>query len=215
MTRLVANIADTWLTNAGGVITQNLGAWQQVGLAGNPFIAYYLDEIDLSGLAIQEQTFFPMSAMIQGNQELTTTNYAAGDSCRDITVVSTTPMHDDDIINCGLGSVPGMTTDVAVPFSGTTQSGMDLENIVFGQFRSWVFNTQTDPWLQLVSSDNFGTNTGIANTRLFCYRIITVPQREGAELTTYPTAIIVNGATGEEDDLVRLMRMKQNTRLQQ
>lgn len=216
MTRLVAKIPDTWLANTGGVVTQLLGAWTVVNtVIGVPIAAYYLDEIDLAGLTIQEQTFFPMSAMIQGNQQFAASGYVAGDVAVDVTVVSTVPLTDDAILNCVLGSLPGMTTAIAIPVLGTTDAGMDLENIVFGQTRSWVYDTQTDPYLRLNSSDNFGTNTGIASSRLFCYRIISVPTTDTGQLQSYPTAIVVNGATGEEEDLVRLMRMKQNTRLQQ
>jgi len=212
MTTLVAHITDTYMVNSGGTPVQLGGNWAIVG----GVVGYYQTEIDLSGLAIQEQTFFPMTAMIQGNQELAAGNYLLGDSTHDIIVVSTTPLDDDDIINCAFGYMPGMSfSELSTGVLFTTDAGMDLQNIVFGQTRTWVFDSQTIPYMRLHNVDNFGTNTGVASKSLFCYRILKLPTADGQSLQSLPIAIVLAGAVDEEDDLVRLMRLKRNTRIQE
>lgn len=215
MPTLVAPIPDTWLSNTGGTVTQVLGSYKILSQGGVQLCAYYEQLIDLSGLVLQEKTLFPISAMIQGNQEIAASTYIPGDSFKDIIVVSTTPMSDDDMINCTAGLMPGMSSNIAGPFLATTDAGMDLQNIVFGQTRTWVYDTTSVPFLRLVSSDNFGTNNGVASRKLYCYRIISLPTNDAAQLQVYPIAIILNGLVDDEDELVRLFRMKRNTRLEQ
>lgn len=210
---LIAHIPNTWMVNSGGgVITQQQGSWT---IVPGYEVGYYRAEIDLRGLTTQEKTFFPVSAMIQGNQELTAGNYSLGESVHDVIVVSTVPLIDDDIVNCAYGYLPGMIfNELSTAYLGTTNAGMDLQNIVFGQTRTWVFDSQTVPFMRLHNQDNFGTNTGVASETLYCYRILRLPTSGGADLQPLPIAVVVAGAIGEEKDLSRLMRMKRNTRIQ-
>jgi len=207
--KLVGHFPDTHITNVAGTPTQQFGSWTVIGP-----VAYYRTVIDLTGLNLQEQTFFPVNAMIQGNQEIITAGYATGDSVHDVTLVSTIALTDDALVNAGFGYLPGMTmADNLIAVLSSEDAGMDLQNIVFGQIRTWVFNLQTTPYMTLNNADNFGTNSGVASKRLYCYRIVRCPAPDSAELVVHPTAVVLAGVVDEEEDLDRLMRMKRNTEL--
>jgi len=210
--RLVEQLTGTFTTRLAGVATPS-GQWTVLSYLGAPYCQYTLSEIDLSGLTIQEQTFFPVSAMIQGNQLFAATNFVPGDQVTDTVVVSTTPLSDSDMRQASVGFLPGMDWSLDLT-PDIEDQGQDLQNIVFGQHRTWVYNVTTDPYLSLIGQDNFGTNNGIASGRLYVYRITSLPPDDGKTLLTHPTAVVITGAAAEEEDLVRLMRMKRNTRLQ-
>lgn len=207
---LIGQIGDTWISNVAGIDVQQFGSWTL--LSG---VAYYRTEIDLRGLNIQDKTFFPTGAMIQGAQELVADNYSLGESVTDTVLVSTVPLNDDDITNSVFGYIPGMmTSEYSTTQLGTTDAGMDLQNIVFGQNRVWVFDSTTIPYMRLHSQNNFGANVGVASETLYCYRILRLPAVPDASIQSNPIAIVLGGVVDEEKDLSRLMRMKRNTRIQ-
>ena len=207
---IIAQIADTWIANIAGTNVQQMGSWTVL-----PTVAYYRTEIDLRGLNIQDKTFFPTGAMIQGAQELVAGGYSLGESITDTLLVSTVPLNDDDIVNSVHGYIPGMTTSsISTTILGTNDAGTDLQNIVFGQTRVWVFDSTTIPYMRLHSQNNFGTNVGVASKTLYCYRIIRLPIVPDASIQAYPVAIVLGGMVDEEKSLARLMRMKRNTRIQ-
>lgn len=118
-----------------------------------------------------------------------------------------TPLTPLDLLWAINHQIPGMNNN----FTGGSLEGQDLQTIVFGQIRTWVFNSTVN-LCTLTNQDNFGTNEGIASSELFYYRVISPPP-PGGSITAYPTALVISGGVAEEPDLERLMRMKRNTRL--
>lgn len=210
---LVGQIPGALSQNIGGVPTlTDPNGWEILSLAGTAYSMHYEAEIDLAGLTIQEKTFFPAGAMIQGNQVFVTTGYTPGDIVTDTILVSTVPLTSDDIINASLGFVPGMTGFTGLATAGTNE-GMDLQNILFCQHRTLTYSSVVAPYLSVVGLDYTGTNTGVASSRLWYYRICSLPFNTDQAMVIYPTAVVISGGIGEEKDLSRLMRQKRNTRL--
>ena len=205
MVNLICRTTNTLFSEVAGVYAAT-DEWQLATIGGAP-VAYYEGSIDLGGLVREEKTFFPINVMVQGSQLLYITGAATGEVYTDVQIVSTNPLSDTDLLWAANYQLPGMNNGNTLG----TLTGQDLQTIVFGQIRTWVVNsTVTTP--TLVNQDNFGTNEGIASSKLYYYRILS-PPAAGVVITSYPSAIVVSGGLFEEPELERLMRMKRNTRI--
>jgi len=171
--------------------------------------------IDLSGYTREEQTWFTRNVMIQGMaQPAMSSTIATRMFVHEI--VSEIRLNDDQLAV--------LSENLDYPGSlghghGLSGHDVDLQNIIFGRVREFAPLTTlpaSSGACQILSENFYGTNSGSAASKLYCYVVIsslapatfvTMSFIQGA------IAFVLSGAVDEEPDLEYIMRLKRSYEL--
>lgn len=169
---------------------------------------FYEDTIDLSAFFVQDQTFFSanVEVMEPGLTEMgpNETYYNNKAALIVLDVVSSVPLSMVDVV-----------TDVSNGiFPGGSESGVDMQFILFGRARIFGANVNASyPGLVMpVASHNFGAGLPTAADKLFSYRIV-YPQNMNLNLATLKipeTTLTFVGEATKESELGRIYRLRQS-----
>ena len=215
--RLIANFTSTSGTwNAGtmvwtpGIIPVQ-GPWRlesKSALEGAPApLAPYLwtmTTIDLGGLELAKETFFPVGSTIQdpgiyGNTSETHPAMAVIDMITD-KLIDPSEVIDFGYLYSNAGSMYGMLGNAD-----------DETTIVMGQYRFMTSNSNLSypAMMRTEVQTSFSSGEPTAASKLYCYRIIQ-PLVDGDTTTiTIPASrFYLTGVRDKEEDLVYMMRLK-------
>jgi len=180
-----------------GISTLTVGAWEGY--------------IDLAGYTREEETWFTRNVMIQGMAQ------PGFDSMVGIRmfvheIVSEIRLTDDQLaILAENQDFPGSLGH------GHELSGgeVDLQNIIFGRVREFSAMTNLPPTsgaTQILSENFYGTNSGSAASKLWCYVVISNLGANFLSNIFFQGAItfVISGAVDQEDDLEYIMRLKRS-----
>ena len=185
------------------------------GLAGAPGpLAPYMwtmTTIDLGGLELEKETFFPVGSTIQDpglylNSSETTPAMSVIDLITD-KLIDPSEVIDFAYIHAQNGSNYGMMGN-----------DNDASTIVMGQYRFMTGNSNLtySQMMRTEVSTSFSSGEPTAASKLYCYRIVQ-PWVDGDTTTiTVPAArFYLTGVRDQEDDLVYMMRLKRSYELDQ
>ena len=194
------------------------GPWNlasKSGLEGfpGPLVPYLwtMTTIDLGGLELDKETFFPVGSTIQdpgiyGNTSETTPAMAVIDMITD-KLIDPSEVIDFAYLYSNNGSMYGMLGNAD-----------DETTIVMGQYRFMTGNSNlTYPAMMRTEvSTSFSSGEPTAASKLYCYRIVQ-PWVDGDTTTiTVPAArFYLTGVRDAEDDKVYMMRLKRSYELDQ
>jgi len=207
-------VTQTWTPG----IVPVTGPWNlasKSGLEGfpGPLVPYLwtMTTIDLGGLELDKETFFPVGSTIQdpgiyGNTSETTPAMAVIDMITD-KLIDPSEVIDFAYLYSNNGSMYGMLGNAD-----------DETTIVMGQYRFMTGNSNlTYPAMMRTEvSTSFSSGEPTAASKLYCYRIVQ-PWVDGDTTTiTVPAArFYLTGVRDAEDDKVYMMRLKRSYELDQ
>jgi len=222
--RLIANFpptSGTWNASTqawtpGTVPVQ--GNWNlesKSGLEGlpGPLVPYLwiMNTIDLGGLELAKETFFPVGSTIQdpgiyGNTSETTPAMAVIDIITN-KLIDPSEVIDFAYLYSNNGSMYGMLGNAD-----------DESTIVMGSYRFMTGNSNLTyaAMMRTEVSTSFSSGEPTAASKLYCYRIIQ-PWVDGDTTTISVPAsrFYLTGVRDKEEDLVYLMRLKRSYELDQ
>ena len=187
-----------------------------VMFAGPPVIPgpvmWTMNTIDLAGLELAKETFFPVGSAIQDPMFYNNSS-------------STTPaLHVIDLITDKLINpllAVEMTNGIGPLFGsnyGMLGDGNDATTIVMGSYRFMTGNSNlTYPTVMRTEKvSSFSSGEPTAASKLYCYRIV-VPIVDGdSTIVSVPAArFYLTGVRDEEPDLEYMMRLKRSYELDQ
>lgn len=187
--------------------------WQFIDtLAG-----YFYNEqvIDLTGMAVEQRTFFPESFNVQIGpvHYLSPGNSGAG-ALIELHFVTTSPF--DVRSNYTQGDISFEQFQL---FPGSIGSLISFDNVVCGEWVTYTSSTSQLPALEMYpsSSGRFGSMEPVASDRLYCYKVVISSNIE-ASANSYgspSSKIVLFGQEAEESDLAYVMRLRRDYILQQ
>ena len=197
----------TWAPTAG---TPRTG-WQQLG-SNTGF--FHETQIDLSGYALQDMTFFPSAVGVQdpGVYRMLPGAASTTSSLYVLDLITSTPINPDDV----------MLTDLLGNMQGPGMFGSDetFETILYGLFRVFAENNtiKIPNFQQLQRSQRFESGEPTAADKLYCYRIVQISATgtldAGLTYIVVPAARqLIAGRITEESDLVYMQRLKRSYEL--
>jgi len=189
--------------------TQETG-WEQLATGSGWF---HETQIDLSGYALQDMTFFPSAVGIQdpGLYRMKADPSSTTSGLFVLDLITSTPINPDDI----------MVTDLVGQNFGPGMFGSDetFETIVYGLFRFFGLNSTItiEDYQQLQRSQRFDSGEPTAADKLYCYRIVQITATALQAAQSYilvPAARqLIAGYMNEESDLVYMQRLKRSYEL--
>ena len=222
--RLVADFSPTQAVwDAAGQVWQpaafyNQAPWNHesksaIEGAPAPLVPYLwtMTTIDLGGLELKKETFFPVGSTIQdpgiyGNTSETTPAMAVIDIITD-KLIDPSQCIDFAYIYANNGSMYGMLGN-----------DNDATTIVMGQYRFMTGNSNlTYPnMMRTEVSTSFSSGEPTAASKLYCYRIVQ-PFVDGdtTTLSIPASRFYLTGVRDQEEDLIYMMRLKRSYELQQ
>jgi len=171
--------------------------------------------IDLSGYTREEQTWFTRNVMIQGMAQPAMSS-ATATRMFVHEIVSEIRLTDDQL------AVLGESLDFPGGLGhghGMPGHDVDLQSIVFGRVREFAPLTTlpaSSGACQILSENFYGTNSGSAASKLWCYVVISniAPATFGTLFFIQGAiAFVLSGAVDEEPDLEYIMRLKRSYEL--
>ena len=196
----------TWIPTLGTATT----GWSQLGSGSGWF---HETQIDLSGYALQDMTFFPSAVGIQdpGVYRMLPSAASTTSSLYVFDLITSTPIDADRIMNTdftGRSIGPGML--------GSEES---FETILYGLSRVMAENTtiKIPNFQQLQRSQRFESGEPTAADKLYCYRIVQISAQSldaGISYITVPACRqLIAGSIDEESELVYMQRLKRSYEL--
>lgn len=167
--------------------------------------------IDLGGLELAKETFFPVGSTIQdpgiyGNTSSTTPALAVIDMITD-KLIDPSEVIDFAYLYANNGSMYGMLGNAD-----------DETTIVMGQYRFMAGNSNlTYPAMMRTEvSTSFSSGEPTAASKLYCYRIVQPWVDSDTTTITIPASrFYLTGVRDKEEDLVYMMRLKRSYELDQ
>ena len=185
------------------------------GLAGAPGpLAPYMwtmTTIDLGGLELEKETFFPVGSTIQDPGIYTNSSDATA-------AMSVIDLITDKLID------PSEVIDFAyIHAQNGSNYGMmgndnDASTIVMGQYRFMTGNSNLtySQMMRTEVSTSFSSGEPTAASKLYCYRIVQPWVDADTTTITVPAArFYLTGVRDQEDDKVYMMRLKRSYELDQ
>ena len=213
------NVLQTWSLDAAynADLSQSWNNWRggsKASIPGAPVLSPYLwtmTTLDLGGLELNKETFFPVGSTIQDpGLYISTSDLTAG-----MTVV--------DLITDKL-ILPGDLIDFIYFYSsnnsmyGMLRDDTDSTSIIMGQYRFMTGNSNfTYPTLMRTEvQTSFSGGEPSAASKLYCYRIV-VPFVGSTDTNVRIPAsrFYLTGVRDKEEDLVYMMRLKRSYELDQ
>ena len=198
--------------------TRNTGMWNfdsKSGLQGlpGPLVPYLwtMTTIDLGGLELNKETFFPVGSTIQdpgiyANTSATTPAMAVIDIITD-KLIDPSQCIDFAYLYDVIGSMYGMLGN-----------NNDATTVVMGQYRFMTANSNlTYPsMVRTEVQTSFSSGEPTAASKLYCYRIVQ-PWVDGdtTEITIPASRFYLTGVRDKEEDLIYMMRLKRSYELDQ
>lgn len=197
----------TWAPSPGTATT----GWQQLG-SNTGF--FHETQIDLSGYALQDMTFFPSAVGVQdpGVYRMLPGAASTTSSLYVLDLITSTPIDPTDV----------MVTDLLGNMQGPGMFGSDetFETILYGLFRVFAENNtiKIPNFQQLQRSQRFESGEPTAADKLYCYRIVQIsatgPLDAGLSYIVVPAARqLIAGRITEESELVYMQRLKRSYEL--
>lgn len=200
-----------------GTWDQGREGWKKI-VAGN--VWYHQTDIDLSGYALQDLTFFPEAVGIQdpGIYSLSTADSAlTALRLQVLDIVTSVPLTEEQILG-----ISDRQTGMIGP--GMLGSKEDFETILMGQYRAFTYDNSlaaVPGSCILQRSQRFGSGEPNASDKLATYRIVSFyaepnfpsPFTELDRLTIPAARFLINGSMVKEEDLVHMMRLKRSYEL--
>lgn len=188
-----------------GPSASGAGTW----IKGSNNTFYQATEIDITGLTVQELTFFPTSGSVQrGPVNLGT---GLGYISEQI-LVTVTPIQ--------AGRVPPAPGQMLHrPFGMDMDDEMEFQNIIWG--RAWTWNANTalpGNWAVPVNITDMGSGSPTNGDTLYIYRFISVlgyTAGAGRFAEVGPARLIITGQLREEAEYQQIMRLRRSYELQQ
>lgn len=183
--------------------------------AGIQGVFYNEQIIDLTGLSVDQKTFFPESFAVQsGPMRYASPGSQGAGAMLEVTFITTSPF---DIKK---NYLTGVLLDFPqyVTFPGSIGSHIGFDSIVAGEWSTYTSSTSQTPAIEMYpsSSGRFGSMEPISSDRLYCYRLIFAQTISAATLYGAPaTKLILSGMIGEDSDLAYVMRLRRDYHLQQ
>ncbi len=185
------------------------------GFDAASLVGFFLNEqvIDLTGMAVQDKSFYPESFNIQsGPIRFVSPGNSGRGALIEMHWIQTKPFDFTDYLTIGdveqFMLLPGLL--------GTTTS---FDQVICGEWTTYTSATSRDPALECYpsSSGRFGSMNPVAADRLYYYRFV-IGNLIEASATQYgvPAARFeLYGQEGEAADLDYIMQLKRNSELQQ
>ena len=197
----------TWAPSPGTATT----GWQQLG-SNTGF--FHETQIDLSGYALQDMTFFPSAVGVQdpGVYRMLPGAASTTSSLYVLDLITSTPIDPTDV----------MVTDLLGNMQGPGMFGSDetFETILYGLFRVFAENNtiKIPNFQQLQRSQRFESGEPTAADKLYCYRIVQIsatgPLDPNLSYIVVPAARqLIAGRITEESELVYMQRLKRSYEL--
>ena len=197
----------TWAPSAGTTQT----GWSPLG-SNTGF--FHETQIDLSGYALQDMTFFPSAVGVQdpGVYRMLPGAASTTSSLYVLDLITSTPIDPTDV----------MVTDLLGSMQGPGMFGSDesFETILYGLFRVFAENNtiKIPNFQQLQRSQRFESGEPTAADKLYCYRIVQIsavgPLDGGQSYIVVPAARqLIAGRIKEETELVYMQRLKRSYEL--
>lgn len=156
--------------------------------------------IDLAGYTQDDLTFFSQAVDVQDNNlSLASPSIILGTI---IDLVTTRRISDVEVN-------PTNGNGFLSPAPGAPIPGLDIQEVVYGNTRSFTpYSATNGSWIQLFGS-TFGTGNPTASDRLHITRIV-VPVGSGTSEAVNVTScnFLIGGVTGHEKDLVYIERLR-------
>jgi hypothetical protein len=151
--------------------------------------------IDLAGYTQDELTFFTQAVDVQHG--CLDTGSPAILNTINLDLVTTRKLRNNEI-----SLRPGF-----LGFSG--EQGPDIQEVIYGEWRSRVPYTATYGALRLLEGDSFGVGNPTATDRIHITRIFAfVATISGLSFESAGTNFVIGGVTGQEKDLVYIERLR-------
>jgi len=197
----------TWAPSPGTATT----GWQQLG-SNTGF--FHETQIDLSGYALQDMTFFPSAVGVQdpGVYRMLPGAASTTSSLYVLDLITSTPIDPTDV----------MVADLLGNMQGPGMFGSDetFETILYGLFRVFAENNtiKIPNFQQLQRSQRFESGEPTAADKLYCYRIVQIsatgPLDPNLSYIVVPAARqLIAGRITEESELVYMQRLKRSYEL--
>jgi hypothetical protein len=195
--------------------TYNLGSWTKIGSKGAGFNFIHESVIDVAGYTGEEMTFFPL----------------AGDVQRGATSLGLTTAFITEWIIASTVPITNSSFSVLSPFNvwntlpgqfsqgDDTESGIDFDQIIFGQMNVFTKNSNLDQnWGVRIHTSSTGSGAATNGSKIYVYRIIRLDDASGpgGSYATIPSArLLLSGQLREEAEYAQIMRMRRSYELQQ
>jgi len=152
--------------------------------------------IDLAGYTQDELTFFTQAVDIQ---------HGAGDLAAALHTTHIDLVTTRRLTNAECHLYQGFL-NVSAPLG---LGYLDIQEIVYGEWATYVPYAVGFPTLRAISGDNFGTGNPTASDRLHITRIISTEGTGSADgVVLSGTNYVIGGVTGQEKDLVYIERLR-------
>jgi hypothetical protein len=198
----------TWGASAGSI---NGDGWTQLSSNSGWF---HETQIDLSGYALQDMTFFPSAVGVQdpGVYRMLPGAASTTSSLYVIDMITSTPIDPNKVmITDQLGAMIG---------PGMFASDETFETILYGLFRAFAENStiKIPNYQQLQRSQRFESGEPTAADKLYCYRIVQIssvgPLDAGQSYIVVPASRqLIAGRIDEEAELIYMQRLKRSYEL--
>ena len=171
-------------------------------------------ELDLTGMIVQEQVFYPESFNIQrGPVSYVVPGNSGQGALIELHVVTTSPW------DFKRTYAQGLTFEQLSMLPGLIGSSISHQQVVCGEWTTYTSSVSQLPAIETYpsSSGRFGSMTPVANDKLYYYRILFASNVEAAA-TSYgiPAARFeLFGQVGKPEDLDYVMTLKRNVDLYQ
>lgn len=202
--------------NPPGTFNLGLGSnegWKAIS-TGDSF--YNEQILDLSGLSQQEKTIFFNGIAQQDSFNPAVINGAAGDSIKVLDLISTVPVNTDLFSLARLFQYQNFSfTNFAPSVNLPT-----FEQTPYFSIREFTVDLDTANWgsMVLVSQNQLGSLQPTASDRLYCYRLVVIPNTSTFAATRFdvlPVRFVIGVNPMEEKEYQYLMRLKKSYDLQQ
>ncbi len=188
-----------------GPSTSGAGTW----IKGSNNTFYQATEIDITGLTVQELTFFPTSGSVQRGP----VNLGLGTGIiSEQILVTITP-----IVSSRVPPSPGQM--FMRPFGLDLADEMEFQNILWGRAWTWNANTSLPGNFGVpVNITDLGSGSPTNGDTLYIYRFISVigyTAGAGHFAEVGAARVIITGQLREEPEYQQIMRLRRSYELQQ
>lgn len=175
-------------------------------------IMWAMDTIDLSGLELVEETFFPVGSAIQ--DPMLYQNFSSLEACMHVFDLIT-----DKLIDPLLAAqMVGGLNQLRGSNYGMLGDGNDSTTIIMGSYRFMTGNSNLtlSSMMRTEKASTFSSGEPTAAAKLYCYRII-VPlvDTDTTQIIVPSARFYLTGVRDSEPDLEYMMRLKRSYELDQ
>lgn len=179
------------------------------------FVGYFINEqvIDLTGMAVQDRTFYPESFNIQsGMMRYVVPGNSGAGALLEMHWIQTSPFNRKDFVS-------GIAFEQFVLLPGLLGSSTSFDQVICGEWTTYTSSVSQQPAIECYpsSSGRFGSMNPVASDKLYYYRFVIANNVE-ASATAYgvpATRFEIFGQEAEAPDLDYVMTLKRNVDLYQ